>query len=104
MEKRTLFYLVINLFLFLSLLAIAILSQSYFYNMELDNCNSILTSDYNVATDSVSYCYKLDNYPFWAFTLGHYLIYGGIHLFIAAIVNIIIFVIFDTTNFLDDYY
>ena len=82
--------ILLNVFLFLILLSLAVGLQNQFYNMEEVNCKKIMSSSYEVSTDSVSECYKFNNFPFWNFYVEYYLFFGFIHLLLGMILNFIL--------------
>jgi len=65
--------IIIGLIIIIGCLLTSILSQNYFYNMQVTNCDDILNTDYQVSTGDVADCIRFNNYPFWQFIFPHYL-------------------------------
>ena len=86
-EKKIIVIIILNFILFVSLISLAILNEDYFYEMKLTNCKSILNSEYQISTNDVAFCYKLNNYPFWNFTVDYYICYGFLYLILGFILN-----------------
>jgi len=88
--KNRLICIFLNIFLILILLSLAFGLHNTFYEMKVNNCNSILSSNYSVSTEDVADCYRFINYPSFEFNMDYYLLFGLLHLSFGLILNFIL--------------
>lgn len=77
----------------LTLIISSVVSYSihdYFYELKMKECDAIMSSDYQVSTDSVTECHKIDVNKFWNYDIGYWIAPMAISLMIAFLVIMII--------------
>ena len=81
-----------KVYLFVALNFLLVIAMVFFtiytYHMKDVNCQTILNSTYNVATEDVSACYKFYNFPiFWIIIVSFF------NIIMIVVLNILIFLI-----------
>ena len=78
-------YVIISLCFVLSLLVgnlIGVSTYDYFYDLKMKECEAIQGSEYEVSTEDVSYCYKIQVNKLWQYDIGYYI---GINIIIVLL-------------------
>jgi hypothetical protein len=100
-KKNTSILIKISIIIISLLIIISICLSPYFFDMKVNNCNSILNSEYEISTFGVTDCYEFNNYPIWNFAQD-YILYSILYILIVELFIMFIFT-FRLFYFIEEY-
>lgn len=83
-------FIIIGVVILLASNIVAISTYDYFYDMKMEECDLILSSEYQVSTSSATTCYQIQVNKFWNYDVGYYTTANFLAIFSFAFLVLII--------------